>query len=252
MDWRHIFDLPKSCTLDMAITKVSLKSHHQIILSESRLLDGADIQTIRLIGAVTQRSANIEPFVNNQESYLEVYFIVVKIATDAYQKTYKAISRLLHKLIPHHCIVITQSDNGDKNHISLHTKLIHQQRADMRVLHKEIITPTITKDTPTEFFKQLAFNAAQRNNLKAFYNHYIQVMQNYLLAEVTQDFRMHSVAETEEKMKLYDQYYEYETAINTKTKELSSATQMSEKVAINTDIYSLKQNLNQIKKKLNR
>lgn len=252
MDWRHIFDLPKSCTLDMAITKVSLKSHHQIILSESRLLDGADIQSIRLIGAVTQRSANIEPFENNQESYLEVYFIVVQIATDAYQKMYKAITRLLHKLIPHHCIVITQTDNGDKNHISVHTKLINQQRADMRVLHKEIITPTITKDTPTEFFEQLAFNAAQRTNLKAFYNHYMQVMQNYLLAEVTQDFRMHSVAETEEKMKLYDQYYEYETAINTKTKELGLATQMSEKVAINTDIYSLKQNLNQIKKKLNR
>lgn len=252
MDWRHIFDLPKSCTLDMAITKVSLKSHHQIILSESRLLDGADIQSIRLIGAVTQRSANIEPFVNNQESYLEVYFIVVQIATDAYQKTYKAISRLLHKLIPHHCIIITQADNAEKHHISLHTKLIHQQRADMRVLHKEIITTNITKDTPIEFFQQLAFNAAQRTNLKAFYNHYIQVMQNYLLAEVTQDFRMHSVAETEEKMKLYDQYYEYETAINTKTKELSSATQMSEKVAINTDIYSLKQNLNQIKKELNR
>ena len=250
MDWRHIFDLPKSCTLDMAITKVSLKSHHQIILSESRLLDGADIQSIRLIGAVTQRSANIEPFVNNQESYLEVYFIVVQIAAEAYQKTYKPISRLLHKLIPHHCIIITQTDNGEKHHISLHTKLIHQQRADMRVLHKEIITPTITKDTPTEFFEQLAFNAAQRTNLKAFYNHYIQVMQNYLLAEVTQEFKMHSVADTEEKMKLYDQYYEYETAINTKTKELHSATQMSEKVACNTEIHKLKQSMQKIRNKL--
>lgn len=252
MNWRPIFDLPRSCTTDMTITKVSLKKHDQIILSESNLLEGADIQSIKLIGAVTKRSANIETFVNKQESYLEVYFIVVQIATDAYQKTYKAISRLLHKLIPHHCIVITQTDNGEKIHISLHTKLINQQRADMRVLDKEIITSTITKDTPIEFFQQLTFNAAQRTNLKAFYNHYIQVMQNYLLAEVTQEFRMHSVAETEEKMKLYEKYYEYETAINTITNELRSATQMSEKVACNIEIHSLKQNLKQIKDKLYR
>ena len=252
MDWIKIVDLPKDCNVSIPITKISLKQHDQIILSESRLLDGADIQSIRLIGAVTQRSANIEPLANKQESYLEVYFIVVQIAAEAYQKTYKPISRLLHKLIPHHCIIITQTDNGKKHHISLHTKLIHQQRADMRVLNKEIITSTITKDTPTEFFQQLAFNAAQRTNLKAFYNHYIQVMQNYLLAEVTQAFKMHSVADTEEKMKLFEQYYAYETAIGAKTKELHTATQMSEKVACNTEIHNLKQNLKQIKDKLYR
>ena len=61
MDWTQILDLPQSCQVEMPITKVSLKNHNQIILSERRLLDDAAIQQMKIIGAVSKRSANIEP-----------------------------------------------------------------------------------------------------------------------------------------------------------------------------------------------
>lgn len=250
MDWIEILSLPKSCAINMTITKVSLKQRDQITLSESRLLDGADIQSIKIIGAVNKRTANIETVESDEESYLEIYFVLVKIAAEAYNQTYKPITRLLHKHIPHHCIIITQADDKKSNHISLYTKLINQQRRDMRVLTKEVITRNIEPTAHSEFIKHLSFASAQRLNLKAFYEHYIQVVQSHLVAQVTNEFKLRSYTEAEAMMKLYEQYEEYETEINARQRELKSATQMRDRVAINTDIYELKQNIQQIIDKL--
>lgn len=252
MDWIELLDLPKGCKVNLPITKVSLKQRDQITLNERSLLDGADIQSIRLFGVVKKSNANIESIEDDKESYLEIFFIVVQLTNEAYQKTYKPISRLLHKLIPHHCIINTQSDNKENQHISLYTKLINQQRKDMRVLNKEVITPNILPQIHAEFLKHLSFSSAQRNNLREFYHYYLQVVQTYLLAEVTQEFKLRPYADTQNLMLLYDQYYEYEEAINAKTKELRAVTQMSERVAINTEIHTLNQNLKQIKDKLYR
>lgn len=246
MDWIEIINLPKACAINMTITKVSLKQREQITVSESRLLDGADIQNIKIIGVVSKRTANMEIVENEEESYLEIYYVLVKIAAEAYSKTYKPITRLLHKHIPHHCIIITQADDKQSNHISLFTKLINQQRRDMRVLTKEVITRNIEPTTHSEFINHLSFASAQRLNLKDFYEYYLQVVQSHLVAQVTNEFKLRTSADAEAMMQLYEQYEAYETEINVRQRELKSATQMRDRVAINTDINQLKQNLQQI------
>ena len=112
-----LFHLPESCRFKAAITKVSLKDREATTISERRLLDKAEIKKIEVFGLLKTENSNILSYVDEKESYLEVFFIHITIEDKAYDKLYKGISRLLHKLIPHHCILICESENHA--HISL-------------------------------------------------------------------------------------------------------------------------------------
>lgn len=86
MNWKEIFKLPNNCTLNIPITKVSLKEQDGITISEAKLLDGSDVQSIRIFGIVSKGNANIPETVDVYQSFVEVYFIVVSLRTDIYEK----------------------------------------------------------------------------------------------------------------------------------------------------------------------
>jgi hypothetical protein len=249
MNWKEIFKLPDNCILNIPITKVSLKEQDGITISEAKLLDGSDVQSIRIFGIVSKGNANIPESVDDSQSFIEVYFIAVSLRTDVYEKNYKPVARLIHKLIPHHCLVIMQSEDELISHISLATKTINKNDQRLRVISGELFSVLIS-ETQTDFLEALSFANANTINLKSFYGYYLQVIKNYNLIDLTKEFKIRTYEMTEELLAINESVENYQTEINSQQKQLKSVTQMSEKVKINSEIHDLKQKINELKVKI--
>ncbi|SHJ88884.1 DUF4391 domain-containing protein [Epilithonimonas mollis] len=249
MDWKEIFNLPSACQMNVPITKASLKSQDHITLSEAKLLDGSDIQSIRLFGIVSKGNANISEFIEEQISFVEVYFIQVNIRSEVYEKYYKPISRLIHKLIPHHCLIITQSDDELSENISLSSKNINKNDVRLRVLSEELFSVSLS-DRYKEFLEALSFSNANTLNLKAFYDYYLQIVKNYNLIDLTKEFKIRTYEVTDELLGISESVANYQSNIDYYQKQLQDATQMSEKVRINSDIHDLKEKIQELKYKI--
>ncbi|SMP18024.1 DUF4391 domain-containing protein [Chryseobacterium profundimaris] len=249
MNWKEIFKLPENCSLNIPITKVSLKNQDGITISESKLLDGSNVQSIRIFGVVSKGNANIPEWLDATQSFVEVYFISVNLRGEVYEKNYKSVARLIHKLIPHHCVVISQSDDELVSHISLSTKNINKNDNRLRVISDELFS-IVLSESQQEFLNALSFSRANTLNLKSFYDYYLQIIKNYNLIDLTKQFKIRNYERTEELLTINESVENYQTEINTHLKQLKSITQMSEKVRINSEIHDLKQKINELKAKI--
>lgn len=249
MNWKEIFKLPESCTLNIPITKVSLKEQDGITISESKLLDGSDVQSIRIFGVVSKGNANIPEWLDATQSFVEVYFISVSLRSEVYEKNYKPVARLIHKLIPHHCVVISQSDDELVFHISLSTKNINKNDNRLRVIADEIFSVEIDSGQH-DFLNALSFARANTLQLKSFYDYYLQIIKNYNLIDLTKEFKIRNYERTEELLSINDSVENYQKEINTHLKQLKSVTQMNEKVKINSEIHELKKKISELKVKI--
>lgn len=246
MNWKEIFKLPYNCTFNIPITKVSLKEQDGITISEAKILDGSGVQSIRVFGIVSKGNANIPESIDGSQSFVEVYFIVVSLRTDVYEKNYKLVARLIHKLIPHHCLVILQSEDELLSHFSLSTKTINKNDQRLRVISYELFSGLINEEQ-TDFIEALSFINTNTLNLKSFYEYYLQVIKNYNLIDLTKEFKIRTYEMTQKLLTINETVENYQTEINTQQKQLKSVTQMSEKVRINSEIHDLKQKINELK-----
>lgn len=243
------FGFPQQLLMDLPITKVALKNNDDATLSDRKLLDNPDIQSIRMKAIIKQETANILAFQSNDESYLELFFIEVVINSETYEKKYKKTAYLLHKLIPHHCLIITKSDDDQLVNFSLATKSISKNSEQLRVIQNEFYTEKIDFENES-FLEALHYENANKQNLKTLYNYYIMVAQNYNLIDVTQKFQLRTYEQTEEMLALQEEIQAYQTQINQNIKQLTAATQMNEKVQLNTDIHALKTKIEELKNTL--
>lgn len=243
------FDFPPNVQLDIPVTKIKLKNNDNCTLSDQKLLDGSTVQSIRIKAVIKQETANIAFFQTVDESYVEIYVFEVIIQSDAYNKTYKLMCNLLHRLLPHHCMVFTKSDDEQYANFSLATKLISKNQNKLRVIQKEYFSNQIEANN-LQFIEALQYKNADKHDLKAFYQYYIQVLQNYNLMDATQDFKLRTYEVTEQMLEVQDRIDHYEAQINKSVKELKSANQMSEKVRINSDIHTLKLKVQELKNTL--
>ncbi|EPH12279.1 hypothetical protein HMPREF9713_01120 [Myroides odoratimimus CCUG 12700] len=241
----HYFDFPPQVLLDLPITKSSLKSNYNCTASEKKILDGTNIQSIRIKALIKQETANIIYYQTVDESYIEIYVIEVSIRSEAYTKTHKPICRLIHKLIPHHCIIITKSDDELEVNFSLATKIINKNHSRLRVVEREYYSSAFLA-IDALFVETLRYANADKHDLRALYQYYIQVLQNYKLVDSTKEFKLRPYEVTEQMLKVQDSIDEYKTQINKSVRELKTVTQMTEKVRINSEIHSLKEKIEEL------
>lgn len=250
MNWEEIIEFPSGVLVKATIKKVELKKHRDLTTSELKLIDSAAVQHIQLLASVNQPMANIEPYQDELEDYSQLYFIRVLLSADKYAQLYKSMSKLIHQLLPHHCIVITQSDDHKISHLSLATKRYHKQLAEQRVLEEIYLSEGIGTESSQAFLDALAYARVPKQNLKVFYAYYIQALKNYALTDLTGEYVQRPDYVTDEYMQIAQQIKLAEEQIESYSKTLKSATQMSEKVALNTDIHRLKQEIQQLKEKI--
>lgn len=244
------FELPASCLVDSPITKSSLKQQEQITASETKLLDGSAIQSMRVVGVLSTGQANIDSVQTDEKSFVEIYFILVKLEDAAYQKIHEPIARLLHKLIPHHCVIITQDMQGEQNRVSLATKLINKNDNRLRVLQELMNSNPINRNSPEAFFQALAFSKVDKTNLETAYQYYVNVLHNYNLIDLTTEFEVRPYYRTTEMVIAREEIRGYESEIEQLKAELKHAS-MRDKVDLNTKIYHLNNLIKETKHKLN-
>lgn len=240
------FSLPQNCIVNIPITKSSLKSQDGTTTSEAKLLDSSQVQSIRLYAVIKKANANIPEYVDDVKSFVEVYFISITLEKDSYPKIYKSVARLVQKLIPHHCIIFTKSSDDALCHINLTEKLVNRNNNQLRVIGNELFSNIINR-SQTDFIQSLAFENANTIHLRAFFDHYEHVIKSYNLQDLTREFKIRTYERTEELMLVMEEVTQYETTIKTHQKELSLTAQMSDKVRLNTEIYTLKAKIQQLK-----
>lgn len=250
MNWEEIIGFPSGVLVNATIKKVEFKKQRDLTTSELKLIDSANIQQIQLLASINKPMANIEPYKDEMEDYTQLYFIRVLLSSDKYTMLYKSIGKLIHHLLPHHCIVITQSDDQKINHFSVATKRFHKQLTEQRVLEEVYFSEGIGSESPPEFLDSLAFARVPKQNLKFFYAYYMQMLKNYALIDLTGEYVQRPDYITDEYMQIAQQIKVAEEQIESYIKTLKLTTQMSEKVALNTDIHALKQEIKQLKEKI--
>jgi hypothetical protein len=251
MNWEEIINFPSGVLVKATIKKVELKKQCDLTSSELKLIDSADVKQIQLIASINQPMANIEAYQDELEDYSQLYFIRVLLSTDKYAVLYKSIGKLIHQLLPHHCIVITQADDHTISHLSLATKRYHKQLVEQRVIEEFYLSESIDSDSPQAFLDALAYSQVPKQNLKVFDTYYIQALKNYALTDLTGEYVQRPDYVTDEYLQIAQQIKVAEEQIESYNKILKSTTQMSEKVALNTDIHALKEEIQLLKEKIN-
>ena len=249
MDLISWFALPSACNVDVPITKTSLKQQEGISSSEAKLLDGTAVQSIRLVGLISKERANIEQVQTDELSYLEIYFIQVLLDDPGYGKLHRPIAGLLHKLIPHHCVVLTQSHKESTAHLSLATKQLNKNDKRLRVVQEHVLSDAMTASVPEAVRQALAFSKADKTNLEHCYRYYLNVLQSYNLVALTEQFKVRPYVQTQTMILAREEIQQYESQINQLKKELKQA-QMREKVQLNAEIHALRQRINTLKDQL--
>lgn len=251
MNWEEIIGFPLGVLVKATIKKVELKKHRDLTTSELKLIDSAAVQHIQLLASINQPMANIEPYQDELEDYSQLFFIRVLLSADKYDQLYKLMSKLIHQLLPHHCIVITQSSDHTISHVSLATKRYHKQLAEQRVLEELYLSEGIGTESPQAFLEALAYVQVPKQNLKVFYAYYIQVLKNYALVDFTGEYVQRPDYVTDAYIQIAQQIKVAEEHIESYSKILKTTTQMSQKVAINTEIHELKKRIDELTKKIN-
>lgn len=250
MNWEEIINFPSEVLVKAAIKKVELKKQRDLTSSELKLIDSADVKQIQLLASINQPMANIESYQDELENYSQLYFIRVLLSADMYAQLYKLMIKLIHQLLPHHCIVITQSDDLKISHLSLATKRYHKQMAEQRVLEEIYLSEAIDTDSSQAFLEALAYAKVPKQNLKVFYMYYIQALKNYALVALTGEYLQRPEYVTNDYLQIAQQIKVAEEQIESYCKTLKLTNQMNEKVALNTDIHALKHEIQQLKEKI--
>ena len=250
INWKEIIGFPAQVIVNATIKKVELKKHHYLNGSDLKMIDSVDIQQIQLLASINKPMANIGPYQDQLEDYRQLYFIRIQISIHNYKALYKSIAKLIHQVVPHHCIIIIQSDDGQLNHFSLATKRLSRQSSNERVIEEIYLSELIDAQDSVEFMDSLAYVKIPKQNLKVFYSYYIQTLKNHALIGLTGHYVQRPDYVTDEYLQIDQKIKIAEEKIAGYLKTLNMTTQMNEKVALNIDIYELKQEIQRLREKI--
>lgn len=249
MNWIEIFNFPKVCNVEMNMPKKQFLLQPDITLSESRLLRGTGVRSILNFANVSSAQGNVPTVENEKVSFQGIMFIQVTIEENTFQKMAEPVSQLIHKLIPHHCVVVVQSESGDKNALSLAKKRISKNSPDLRVVEKSYFV-TDFKENDTEFLKSLTFEKSEKLNQKLYYEYLIRSVIAFENVELTNTYYIRSFETSEALLKLKKEIAATENELATLRKKLTKDTQMAEKVEINTKAHQLMQKIKNLREEV--
>lgn len=245
MNWMDAFCFPEECRAAINLPKSQLLQQPDVTVSEARLLRGTEIRSIVNFANISRTQGNVASFENEQISFEGIAFIQITIADEAFQKMAEPAARLIHKLIPHHCVVVMQSESGNKNRMSLAKKRISKNSPDLRVVENEYFTENIDI-AETEFLKSLNFAKSDKLNQKMYYDYLIQCLHALQNISLTGSFKLRPLYVSENLIQIQKEIKRKEAEIEQQKKLLNKDTQMAERVAVNTEIHRLKKEIEKL------
>jgi len=249
-----ILKLPDNCWVNQKLPKTFFKRNFEITLSEKKLLDDFSIiQQMEVLALVNQETANISAFTEPTSSYEEIVILAVQTTSEQFDKQKYKISQLIQKYIPNPILLIIYDYN--RLIISVAEKRINSNDATKRVIEKEYITDIITTETVDEkqehFFENLAFDKANKLDLRHYYNHFIQSVVGLQTAQIKGTFVARPIEQSKENVLILEQILALQDQINSLENIARKETQVAEMVKWNIKINENRIEIKQLTEKLN-
>jgi hypothetical protein len=249
----NLFQLPERSLVTNKVTKAFFKRNFDLTLSERKLLDDFSIiQQMDWLASIKPDNLNIPAFENEKESYEEVVLISVQTTLEQFDRQKFKIADLVQKYIPYPVVLLVY-DNVQFI-INVAEKRINGNDKTKRTIEKMYHSENISFDTQLpkhlDFIKSLAFENADKLNLKQFYENYIQSVTGLQTAQISGTFASRPIERTREDVLILEQINALQQQINSLQNRAIKETQMSERVFLNTQIQEIKKVLNDLKQKI--
>ena len=246
--------LPTHCWVNQKLPKTFFKRNFEITLSEKKLLeDFSIIQQMEVLALVNQETANIPSFTEATSSYEEIIILAVQTTTEQFDKQKEQIAQLIQKYIPNPMFLIVYDNN--KLLFNVAEKRINNNDATKRVIEAAYTTETITGDNISikqqQFLDNLAFDKANKIDLRHYYNHFIQSVIGLQTAQINGTFVTRSIAQCKENVQILEQIEVLKQHITTLENTAKKETQVAEMVKWNTQINQNRNEIKRLTEKLN-
>lgn len=246
--------LPLNCWVNQKLPKTFFKRNFELTLSEKKLLDDFSIiQQMDVLALVNQETANIAAFTEPTSSYEEIIILAVETTSEQFDKQKHKISQFVQKYIPNPVLLIIYG--GKKLIFSVAEKRVNSNDATKRVIEKEYVTQTIIIDAidnrQEHFFENLAFDKANKLDLRQYYNHFIQSVVGLQTAQINGTFVARPIEQSKENVLILEQIQTLQEQINSLEHIARKETQVSEMVKLNTKINENRIEIKQLTEKLN-
>jgi len=246
--------LPANCWVNQKLPKTFFKRNFEITLSEKKLLeDFSIIQQMEVFALVNQETANIPSFTEAASSYEEIIILAVQTTNEQFDKQKDKIAQLIQKYIPNPMILMVYDDT--KLLFNVAEKRINNNDATKRVIEKEYTTETISIDTNSQkqqqFLENLAFDKANKLDLRHYYNHFIQSVIGLQTAQINGTFVARPIEQSKENVLLLEQIEALKQQNSTLENNAKKETQVAEMVKWNAQINHNRKRIESITAKLN-
>lgn len=173
----ELLNVDKRCVVDKRITKVAISNNSTLNASEKKILKEV-INDIRWLASYKPVNSAIPEFITQLESYDEIQIISVNFSDTKYSKQ---VINLIQKSMPYFLVLLLEVEN--KFSVSVAKKSINQTDKLKRTID-EVITSSwmdtsIDTSINNDFIKQLNTKSFHNLHLKAFYQGFIQAIQQY-------------------------------------------------------------------------
>lgn len=239
--------LPSKCLVNQKLPKAFFKRNFDLILSEKKLLaDFSIIRAMEVLALINPETANITFYNDDTLSYEEIIILAVQTTSDQFESQKNKIIDLIHKYIPNPILLVIYDEK--RMVVSVAEKRINSNDLTKRVIEKTYVTENIIYLTTTKaqdlFLSHLAFDKANKLDLRHYYNHFIQSIIGLQTAQINGTFVARSLNQSKENIVLLEQIERLKQQTTTLENTAKKETQIAEMVKWNAKIQ---QNRNQIK-----
>ena len=201
----NTLNLPANCWVNQKLPKAFFKRNFDLILSEKKLMDDFSIvKQMEVLALVNPETANIPAFNDGVISYEEIIVLAVQTTNEQFDKQKNKIIELIQKYIPNPMILNIYDEQ--RMVLSVAEKRINANDATKRVIEKAYVTETISIKTQDkkqqQFLKNIAFNNANKLDLRHFYNHFIQSVVGLQTAQIKGTFVARPIEQSKENVML--------------------------------------------------
>lgn len=246
--------LPTQCWVNQKLPKTFFKRNFELTLSEKKILDDFSIiQQMEVLALINQETANIPSFTEATSCYEEIIILAVQTTTEQFHKQKDKIAQLIQKYIPNSVLLILYDDK--KLLFNVAEKRINNNDATKRIIEKEYTTETISGDSISpkqqHFLENLAFDKANKLDLRHYYNHFIQSVIGFQTAQINGTFVARPIEQSKENVLILEQIEALKQQITTLENTAKKETQVAEMVKWNTQITQNRKSIESLIAKLN-
>jgi len=246
----EIFALPSKTLIKSKLTKKFFLKNFDLLTKEKKAIN-QDINEMQLFASITEESSNIIPFINDNETYENIFIISISINTKDADKS-DFVSGIIQKYFPYHCLVFINDEDEFK--VSAALKRINKSDMSKRVIEEEIITPKLSllykNDIQKSFYNQVHFMQVDKTNLKTLYKDYFTAIVNYKSSCFTNQIINRPKFRTNDDLNLLKKIDELNLELEHINYQINKSVQTNQEVMLNTKRYGVKQEIEKLKAQL--